>query len=172
MSSRRWSLTETDTLPTSSPIPCRAREVRPLEGVHEPLQLFVLVVGIDGDLVDEGVEVGVCFCGLGSKGLLGTGQGRCLWQGEGWWRQPRVALEELDQHIEASQAVLAGGLEVAADGAEGFGPGQCPEAAAYLVVQFGHPEVALALVIVKADGRVGPVPLHFVALVRNRHNKL
>ena len=94
-----------------------------------------------------------------------TGRAGALWRGEGWWRQPRVAFEELDQHIKASQAVLAGGLEVAADSAEGFGPGQCPEAAAYLVVQFGHPEVALALVIVKAHGRVGPVALHFVALV-------
>ena len=61
--------------------------------------------------------------------------------------------------------MLATGLDVAAHGGEVASAGLGPERPADLLLEFGHPQVPLALVVVERDGQVGHEAEDFVAVV-------
>src|SRR5512142_247752 len=62
---------------------------------------------------------------------------------------PGLALGEHDKSIEEAEAVLGGGGEVTADSAELAGAGHGAQAAGYLLLQLGHPDVALSSVVIR-----------------------
>src|SRR5437879_7725148 len=62
--------------------------------------------------------------------------------------QPGVALGEHDEGVEEVPAMLGGGGEVTADGAELFGSGEGAEAARHLLPELDHADVTFRAVVV------------------------
>ena len=94
-----------------------------IEGDFEPAELLVVVVAVDGDLLDQLVEVSVGRSPWARSPFSSDGEG-----GGGWL--PGAGGEELVEDVEAVVAVGGGGLDVGPDGGEGLGAlggGNVPE---------------------------------------------
>ena len=61
---------------------------------------------------------------------------------------PRVPIEQLLQGVEAVDALLGSGREVAPEGEEGLGTFRASESAGYFLGNFHHPHVTFAEVVV------------------------
>jgi len=74
------------------------------------------------------------------------------------WRHPWSALGELDQGVEEREAVLGGGGQVAADGAELPGAGHGAQAAGDFLPELDHADVALAAVVIRWRAEIAGEP--------------
>ena len=70
-----------------------------VEGVLEAHQLLVFVVGVDGDLIDQTVEVGIGWAGWRSRGLLGFSGGGLKAVQHEWRAADLAALEAPDRAV-------------------------------------------------------------------------
>src|SRR5512132_4359388 len=83
----------------------------------------------------------------------------------GGGRQPGVALEHPPQRSKHPDLLLAGGRHVAAEAAEALPASQGAPAAADLLLQLGHPDVPLGLVVVERHPEVGGKAQHLLAVI-------
>src|SRR5512132_3181048 len=83
----------------------------------------------------------------------------------GGGRQPGVTLEHPPQRSKHPDLLLAGGRNVAAEAAEALPASQGAPAPADLLLQLGHPDVPLGLVVVERHPEVGGKAQHLLAVI-------